>query len=214
MMTLIFLSILLLCALCVVIYATRVIPAMRTKRIIAVTLSIVLIGSASFLYYRLGYYQALENAAGLAEFNREAQRGEINQDKLAMLIKGLNAQLKQHPHDPITAALLGKIYFTVGEYPAAEKSFALAYAMLPTDPELLIDYATAYYLARKGEVGTDWVLLDKIKAQPQTLASLSLLANIALDSGDKALAIAYWQQMQAQLPKESPLYQELSEMIE
>ncbi len=196
-------------ALGFILYAFR----LKVKKIMVVFVCGVFFCSAFFLYYRLGYFQAVKNAELFDSFNYKAEHGEVSNEMLVTLIEGLNTQLKHHPDDPITAALLGKIYFSVGDYVAAEKSFARAYASLPDDPELLIDYATAYYLARNGEIETSNVLLEKVKALPPSLASLSLLANVAWDAGDRAQAIAYWQQMQTQIPQDSALYQELTEMI-
>jgi cytochrome c-type biogenesis protein CcmH len=171
--------------------------------------------AAFILYFLLGNSEGVRNAVLLEQFNTAAAEGDTNPIYLQNLIKGLNKQLDKHPDDPITLALLAKIYFTQGDYALASSTFAKAYQLLPDDPEVLIDYTSAYYLAHDGK--SDVLLeslLTKVKKLEPTLASLSLLANVALDRGDTVQAIAYWREMQAQLPKDSELYLELEEMIQ
>ncbi|MGA2655159.1 MAG: hypothetical protein ABSF18_04185, partial [Gammaproteobacteria bacterium] len=159
------------------------------------------------IYHFIGNPQGLRNAILLQEF-------EADQEILPELMQGLQKQLKQHPDDPVTLTLLGKIYFTIGDYKSASASFAKAYALTPDDNELLIEYATADFLAKEGVIDPPLnAILDKVKKLKPTIESLSLLANVAFTTEDTQLAIQYWQQMQTMLPVDSPLYQELDATI-
>ncbi len=196
-------ALLLICALGFISYA------LRDKKIIIALGLIVMLASLT-LYHFLGNAQGLKNAQLLQQFNTLAEQGADDTAILQALIDGLKKQLKLHPDDPITYALLGKIYFTLGDYAQASSSFAAAYTLLPDDHEFLIDYATAYYLAKDGIIDSELsYLLSKVKKLKPTLDSLSLLANVALASGDTETAIRYWQVMQAMVDKNSDLYKEL-----
>lgn len=138
MFTLFFIiGVLLLISIGIVFYATR------DKKLIFIS-SLILISLSLFLYYKLGNSQGLKNSILLQEFNNQ-------KDVLPQLMSGLQKQLKQHPDDPITLVLLGKIYFTLGDYAQASKTFKKAYVLSPDDLEILVDYATADYLAKDGK---------------------------------------------------------------
>lgn len=188
--------------------------ALRSKTIILALSAIVIISSLT-LYYYMGNPQGVHNAFVFQQFNMAAENGEESTQMLPELISGLESQLKHHPNDPITFALLGKIYFTLKDYQAASHAFAKAYQLMPDDSELLIDYVTAYFLAQDGVTNAQMdILLEKVAHINPTLDSLSLLANVALAKGDTQLAIDYWQQMQIMLNKDDPLYQELNLTID
>jgi cytochrome c-type biogenesis protein CcmH/NrfG len=187
---------------------------MRSKKVI-LFLSAIIITLSLTLYYYLGNPQGLHNALLLGKFNESIEQGMDDPKILQELILGLHLQLEKYPNDPMSLALLGKIYFTLGDYANAKIFFAKAYKVLPNDAELLIDYTTANYLANEGVINPGLaVLLEKVKQLEPTLASLSLLANVALSTGDTKQAIIYWQTMQQQVPKNDPLYQELTLTID
>lgn len=191
-----------------------IIYRLQSKKI-RFALSFILIIFSLSLYYFLGNMQGLRNAQLLQQFNESAPNNPNHAEVLQDLVLGLNRQLQQYPDDPITLALLGKIYFTLRDYAQARQVFAKAYALLPDDPELLIDYATADYLAKQGKVDPELsAILGKVKKLPASVESLSLLANVSYESGDSQQAILYWQAMQKQIPKDSELYQELTMMIQ
>lgn len=174
----------------------------------AIFVSIFVVLFATSLYQYLGNSRGLHNAMLLQAFNNE-------EEVLPELMQGLQKQLQQHPDDPITLTLLGKIYFTVGDYKNASITYSKAYKLSPDDEELLIDYATADFLAKDGVIDPELNhLLVKVKQLKPSIQNLSLLANVALTTGDNKLAIEYWQQMQKLAPKDSPLYQELQATIE
>lgn len=118
--------------------------ATRNKKIIIISSLILMILSLS-LYHYLGNAQGVKNSILLQAFNNNQQ------EVLPELLQGLQKQLKQHPDDPITLVLLGKIYFTLQDYAQASKIFAQAYALLPEDLDVLVEYATADYLAKDGK---------------------------------------------------------------
>ncbi len=193
-------AILLLLAIGFIVYATR------NKKITFVLSGFMIIAALS-LYYYLGNSQGLRNAILLQAFNNQ-------EDVLPELLQGLQKQLKQHPNDPVTLTLLGKIYFSLGDYIDANSAYAKAYALAPDDTELLIDYVTADFLAKEGKIDPKLSeLLEQIKKLKPSIESLSLLANVAIASGNSELAIQYWQQMQTLVPQDSPLYQELTATI-
>jgi cytochrome c-type biogenesis protein CcmH len=178
----------------------------RSKKITFALGAFIIISSLS-LYYYLGNSQGLRNAILLQAFNNQ-------EEVLPELLQGLQKQLKQHPNDPVTLTLLGKIYFSLGDYIDASSIYAKAYALAPDDTELLIDYVTADFLAKDGKLDPQLSeLLAQVEKLKPSIESLSLLANVAIASGNTELAIQYWQQMQSLVPKDSPLYQELTATI-
>lgn len=163
---------LLLCiAIGIIFYATR------NKKIIILSSSILIALSLS-LYYYLGNAQGVKNSILLQAFNNNQH------EVLPELLQGLQDQLKQHPDDPITLVLLGKIYFTLGNYTQASKTFAQAYALLPDDVDVLIDYVTADYLAKDGEFDSQltalWeTLLLKMPKDSELYQELTLIYEAA-----------------------------------
>jgi cytochrome c-type biogenesis protein CcmH/NrfG len=172
MLTLFFIiGVLLLICIGIIFYATR------NKRIIIISSLILIILSLS-LYHYLGNSQGVKNSILLQAFNNNQQ------EVLPELLQGLQKQLKQHPDDPITLVLLGKIYFTLGDYPQASKTFAQAYALLPDDLDLLIDYVTADYLAKDGKFDPQltalWeTLLEQMPKDSELYQELTLIYETA-----------------------------------
>lgn len=130
-------------------------------------LSGILIVASLGLYDYLGNAQGVKNAQLFQQFNLAAERGRIDPEYFLALTQGLKAQLAHHPDDPMTWALLGKIYLTLSDYSAAEQAFAKAHELLPDDPDILIDYASASYLANDGQVNAQLQeLLEKLNPPP------------------------------------------------
>lgn len=176
---------------------------MRNKLITIIIISLI----AGTIYYLKGNYQGVYNATLLTKINED--------NNIQELINGLQSQLKTHGDDAINLALLGKLYLTEGNYLAAKESFEKAYALSPDDPDLLIDYTSAYYLAENGNINSELAfLIKKVADLPHSLESLSLLANIAFASGDATRAISYWKTMQTLLPPDDPMQQEIAQLID
>jgi len=169
---------------------------------------------SSVLYYFIGDSRGVYNKIFWQELEIEhIQKREELQVPIAF-IDSLVAQLERHPNNGLNWVLLGRIYFAGQDYHDATIAFAQAYALYPNDPDILVEYATARYLAGEN-AGKDWdKLISAVSAlSPQTTISLSLLANIAFSAGDKAQAITYWQMILNMTPAGSPFYQTLQQTI-
>lgn len=172
--------------------------------------------TAGGLYYVLGdsrgmynkmLWQQIEAADTHTSHNAPLQVPEN-------FIASLELQLQERPDNGLNWILLGRIYFSAQDYHDAANAFKQAFEIYPQDPDILVEYAASLYLAGENN-GEAWEsVLAKVESlSPQTTMSLSLLGNMAYESGNHAQAVIYWQTLLAMTPQESPLYQTLQKTI-
>jgi cytochrome c-type biogenesis protein CcmH len=160
------------------------------------------------LYFVLGYPQGVILKEKLIAMDQNPSAADY-QETLILL----QQHLYWHPDDALAQTFQGRLYFANQEPQLALQAFAKAYALLPEDPDLLVEYATALYLS-----GQDPQVLAQLVQKLNNLdempySAYSLLANIAMDNHQPELARAHWLALLPYLPPDSPEAQQVRAML-
>lgn len=163
------------------------------KSVYALSLMLIILA----IYLHIGGSSGLRAYDALYAFNQQPERSAYDH-----LQYTLSAHI-QKTADPLSHLLQARLYFADKNYAQSVLGFEQAYPALDKDTGVLVEYATAlYFLNAKDERLPP--LLDTLrKADPMPLAAHSLLANIAMDAGDKVAARQYWQALLMALPPDS-----------
>lgn len=163
------------------------------KVIYALCLMLVIVG----IYLKIGGLSGLRAYDALYAFNQQPERAAYDhlQDTLSAHIDKTS--------DPLSHLLQARLYFADKNYAQSVVGFETAYAALDKDTGVLVEYATALYFLDASDARLPGLLDTLRKADPMPLAAYSLLANIAMDAGDKAAARDYWRALLAALPLDS-----------
>jgi cytochrome c-type biogenesis protein CcmH len=154
--------------------------------------------SALALYFVLGYPQAYKLKDKLAQI--DADPASVDYDEVHAL---LDQHLFWHSQDALAQIFEGRLYFASRDYHKAVNSFAKAYALLPDDPDLLVEYATALYITGDSPDILAKLLRQLIDHENMPYSAHSLLANIAMDQGEHDLAKTHWLALLRFIPEDS-----------
>jgi cytochrome c-type biogenesis protein CcmH/NrfG len=161
---------------------------------IIIVLSLVALGG----YFALGYPQGVALKDKLVQIDYDP--ASVDYDEVHGL---LEQHLFWHPEDALAQTFQGRLYFASNEYAPAADAFAKAYALLPDDPDLLVEYATTLYLTDKSPEVLATLVRKLIDHDSMPTSAHSLLANIAMDQGEFELAKSHWLLLLRQIPRDS-----------
>jgi len=175
----------------------------KTALAIAVLLPLV----ALTLYLLIGSPRALDPAQTAAQ----APQQQMTPEKINAMVDSLAARLKDNPDDSQGWLMLARSYKMLGRYDEAVTAYGKVEKVIEQDPDLLAMYAeTLAMAAGKGLAGKPRLLVNKaLKLDPNHGHSLFLAGAAAIEAGDKAQAIRYWE---ALLPQVEPA-SELDQML-
>lgn len=152
----------------------------------------------------LGAYWILGGYSGLKAFEAmQAFNAEPSQARYAYLQDSLRTHIEKTA-DPLSHLLQARLHFAANEYAEAVTSFEQARQDLKDDAGVLVEYATALYFSDSHDPRLQDALDELRHVEDLPLAAHSLLANIAMDAGDKITARSEWQALLNGLPAESP----------
>jgi cytochrome c-type biogenesis protein CcmH len=120
----------------------------------------------------------------------------MNMD-LGQLADKLAEKLKSQPDNAEGWALLARTYVEVKRHKEAVPAFEKATALLPKDPQLLVDYADALAMSNGGKFDSKSVeLVDRaLTLSPSHPKALMLKATIEFNSLHYGEAIKYWEKL-------------------
>ncbi len=182
--------------------------------------ALVLIGVpalASGLYWHTGSPQAATQTAQQSP-PAAAQQAQANgsMPSLDEMVGKLAQRLKDNPDDAKGWEMLGRSYVVMERYQEAVPAFAKSIALNETpDAELLSSYAETIAMSHEGRLQgqPDEILAQAIKLDDKHPKTLWLLGLSAVQTGDFATAIDYWETLKAQLPPGSESAQSIAEHI-
>lgn len=165
----------------------------RTTAVVTLV-SLPILAAASYLI--LGNPQALLPEARTPQPAMSA--ADIN-----ALVERLAERMKQNPDDMKGWLMLARSYTTQGRYDQAAEAFAKAEVEVVKNPDLLANYAEVLAIAEgKGLQGKPLKLVNQALAlDPQHPHALFLAGASAMERGEPAKGINYWQ---ALLPMVEP----------
>lgn len=159
-------------------------------------------------YFVLGYPQGVIIKDKLVEI--ESDPASVDYDEVHTL---LEQHLFWHPEDALAQTFEGRLFFARGDYLPAAVAFEKAYALLPDDSDLLVEYATTLYLADLSPDVLAMLVRKLIDHDDMPASAHSLLANIAMDQGEFELARSHWLLLLRQIPRDSPEAAQIRQLL-
>jgi cytochrome c-type biogenesis protein CcmH len=179
--------------------------------VVATALLIVIPLAAVALYARLGSPDATAPAvAGSAPVPHE-----MSDPEMIALVDKLAQRMKSRPDDGEGWALLARSYTALGRFPEAADAYARADALMPDNPQLLVDYADALAMSQgKRLAGKPAELARRALAlDPKQKKGLALAATAAMEVRDFDGALVYWRRLAAEFPPDSDDARDINSII-
>ncbi len=183
-----------------------------TAGVIAVALPIVAAG----LYVLLGTPAALSPEFAQQQVQRAGEEAhKITPDQLDQMLARLATRLEQEPDNAEGWSVLARSYSARGKPQEAVKAYERATTLLPTDAQLLADYADTLGLVQgRSLAGKPMQLIERaLKADPTQWKALALAGTAAFDAKDYRKAVDYWERAKASVPPTSPFAQSIDGSI-
>jgi len=129
---------------------------------------------------------------------------------------GLRTQLAHKPDDAVGWLLLGRVYASRQLLEHAIEAYEKSLTLDPNRSGTLVSYSQALLMTgQDNSIKHALSLLTRVIIQdPQSRDALGLLAIAATQLNDNKLALKSWQQLQALLSKDEPLYAEVGQRIQ
>jgi cytochrome c-type biogenesis protein CcmH len=192
---------------------------MASKRpwILAFSLSFFLIGTASAGYLVLGGHDAGRAAAmvGASTPVNVDPNAPLSDQQVLALVENLAKKMEANPDDPKGWILLARSQNALGQWQAAAKAYERAVALMPSDAQLLADYADAQVMVQAGDfAGKPMALTQQaLKIDPKNMKALALAGTAEMRAGNKTQSIKHWEKLKALLPKDSDDFTQVSASI-
>jgi len=159
-------------------------------------------------------YLMLGKPEGLNPQHQEAganQAQEITQEQINAMVEGLAQKLKTKTEDAEGWVMLGPSYAQLRRYGDASAAYARAVALLPTDAQLLADYADVLAMSNdqslQGE--PEKFIQLALKADPDNIKALALAGTAAFQRQEYRGAIEAWQKLLKRVPADSKMAQQI-----
>lgn len=170
----------------------------------------------------MGLYWSQESASQLINHYQSARKTAQAEQFLTTLggtnkvIAALQAQLTTHPDDPRGWYLLGRLYFSANQFPAAIKALQRANTLLPQQTDTELSLAEAYTLNHQADnaLAAEQLLQQILQREPQNPGALNLQALIAYQAHRYQQAIDIWQKLWVQVPPNSDTAKALASAID
>ncbi len=179
--------------------ASAGVPAVRNPlKVLAIVLSLALPLTAVGVYWQVGTPDALQQK------DRVATAGGFDHARTEASLKALEQELVAKPDDPESLLLLARVYSERERFADAAEAYDKLTRLIPKEAQLWADYADVLAMASgKTLVGTPTKLLNKaLLLDPNNFKALALSGSAAMERGDYAATVAYWEQLLKMIPKE------------
>jgi cytochrome c-type biogenesis protein CcmH len=140
----------------------------------------------------------------------------LNAQQVVAMVEQLAVKVRARPGDVKGWALLARSLGALGRFDEAAAAYQHLAQLEPRDAQVLADYADALAMAQgRSLAGRPYELARAALAiDPRQPKALALAGTAALDAGDYAAALRYWQRLEAQLPADSEDAAEVRSVIE
>jgi len=190
------------------------VEAPRASQLGKLTAAVVVLAApiaAAMMYARFG---------DLSAFNPLARQGadaahRFSDDELNSMVRRLAERLKTEPDNASGWATLARTYYSMGRFPEAAAAFEKLVQLVPDDASLWADYADALAMAQGRKIaGKPLELVNRaLKLDPLQWKALAMAGTEAFDRQDFSRAAELWEKLQASLPAEVPMKQQLTGSI-
>lgn len=166
---------------------------------------------AGSLYWALGNYQALSQAAQPAAANQPSP----DLEKMKAMVAGLAERLQKQPDDALGWTMLGRSYKYLQQNDKAVAAFEHAYKLLGDQTEIMLLYAEALAFNNNEQLaGLPAELIFKALAiEPGNVTGLWLGGMAKAQTGDFAEGMALWKKLETLLPPGSEAQQEVQGLL-
>lgn len=184
-------------------------PAERRPWPLAIAAGVLIPALAFGLYAALGTPQGTDRAAVASE-----QRPDEAQ--IVAMVENLARKVRERPDDAQGWALLARSMAALGRFKESADAYQHLAALAPNDPQVLADYADALGMAQGRTLAGKPAELARqaLKLDPAHRKALALVGTAALDEGDYAGAVGYWEKLATVLPPGSPDAPQVQEVID
>jgi len=137
---------------------------------------------------------------------RQGSGHSADDPNVIAMVESLAAKMRERPDDVQGWSLLARSMGALGRYAEAADAYAHLVRLVPNDPQVLADYADALGMAQgRSLAGKPYELVKAaLTIDPKHHKSLALAGTAAMDAGDYASAMRYWETLAAELPPGSP----------
>jgi len=182
-------------------------PRRQRAAALAVALFVPLV--AALGYWQLGNPAAIRGVPAMDVSN-------VTPEQMRALTERLWERMHAEPGDPQGWMLLGRSLAVFGDHERAAQAYARAAALVPSDANLLADYADALAMASGGKLeGEPFALVQRALAiDPEHVKALALAGSARFERGEHAAAIEYWDRVLKQVPADSEFARSVATSIE
>ena len=137
------------------------------------------------------------------------------QDDIPGMISSLAGRLQQSPDDAEGWALLGRSYMTTGQYGLAVEAYDRLLSLAGDHPLILLMLADALAMSEEGRVSDQAADLIQraIILDPENLQGLWMSGIAAIQRGEPARAITYWETLEPMLSDDPQQLAEITALI-
>lgn len=171
----------------------------------AIAVAMLLPMGAIALYQSYGEPAALDPARIVATDAPPSAEHGADMDQA---VAGLVAKLQANPENADGWALLGRAYQSMGKFAESREALKRAYALMPDNHDMTVEYAQALALSNEGRriTGESRQLIEGVlKADPDHQRALWLIGISDFQAADYNAAITAWNRLLPALPAESDI---------
>lgn len=172
--------------------------ARNPLKVLALALSVLLPVTAVGLYWKVGNRHALS-----------PQESSVSAEGFASVLsasslKALEEKVAARPDDADSILLLARSYSELERFADAAQTYDKLTRLVPNEAQLWADYADVMAMASgRTLIGTPTKLLDKALAlDPDNFKALALSGSAAMERGDYAATVRYWEKLLQMIPRE------------
>jgi len=178
-------------------------PSGRRRRLwTAAIVAVAMPLCAASIYLKVSPSRA--DSAGAAA-QSSSERGPMSAQQLAQHVEQLTEHLRRNSDDAQSWHQLARAHQRLRQLPAAAAAYARAAALMPGDPDVLVDYAdTLAAVSGKNLNGQPMELVQAaLRINPNHQKGLAVAGTAAFNFGDFALAIRYFERLLRTFPPDS-----------
>ena len=163
----------------------------------------------------IGLYFAIGNPAAIEIARQDPAPAEVTDKQIEAMVASLGEKVKARPDDFQGWALYARSLNAMGRFKEASEAYAHVATLAPGDAGILADWADSLAMAQgKNLSGKPYELARRALAiDPANSKALALSGTAALNEGDFATALKYWQALAAVVPPGSEQAQQVESVI-
>ena len=163
-----------------------------------------------------GTYLAVGNPAATDPKALQAAAPASSPDdaRIVEMVESLARKVKDRPDDAQGWALLGRSMAALGRFREAADAYEHLMTLAPGDAQVMADYADVLGMVQgRTLAGRPYELARQaLRIDPRNKKALALAGTAAVDTGDYALAIEYWEKLAAEV-KDTPDYAQVQSIL-